>query len=88
MKYIDNETSVSLYQHNFTNYVRRQKLNTALFTDGMTYVLKVSVRTGINTFGDLIDSVWQFLNSAFSEGDTLQVASYQVVERSCLANIT
>ena len=57
LKYIDNEVSVSLYQNDFTNIVRRQKLNTAIFIDGILYVLKVSVRTIFNTFGDLIDSV-------------------------------
>ena len=32
-------------------------------------------RTEINTFDDIIYSVGQFINSAFSEGDTVQVVS-------------
>ena len=36
---------------------------------------EVSSRSGINTFGNLTDSVCQYVMSAFSEGDTVHVVS-------------
>lgn len=43
----------------------------------MACIQKVSSRAGINTFGDLTDSVCQYVMSAFSEGDTVHVVSDQ-----------
>ena len=41
----------------------------------MVCIQKVSSRAGINTFGDLTDSVCQYVMSAFYEGDTVHEVS-------------
>ena len=51
------------------------KMHTAVFIDHMACIQKVSSRAGINAFGDLTDSVSQYVMSAFSEGDTVHVVS-------------
>ena len=50
-------------------------MHTLLNIDPIACIQKVSSRVGINTFGDLTDSVCQFVMSAFSERDTVHVVS-------------
>ena len=75
LKDIELETGATLYYDDFRNTVRGQNAHTAVFIDHMACIQTVSSRTGINTFGDLTDSVCQYVMSVFSEGDTVHVVS-------------
>ena len=70
LKDIEHETGATLYYDDFRNTVRGQNAHTAVFIDHTICIQKISSRAGINTFGDLSDSVCQYVMSVFSEGDT------------------
>ena len=67
----------TLYYDDFRNTVRGQNAHTAVFIDHMASIQKVSSRAGTHTFGNLTDSVCQYVMSAFSEGDIVHVVSDQ-----------
>ena len=75
LKDIELETGAIMYYNGFRNTVRGPNAHTAVFIDHMACIQKVSSRAGINTFGDLTDSVCQYVMSAFSVGDTVYVVS-------------
>ena len=57
LKDIEHETGATLYYDDFRYTVRGQNAHTAVFIDNRTCIQRVSSRAGINTFGDLTDSV-------------------------------
>ena len=68
LKAIELEIGATPYYGDFRNTVRGQNEHTAVFIDHMACIQKVSSRAGTNTFGDLTDSVCQYVMSAFLKG--------------------
>lgn len=75
LKDLETEASASLHHDDFMSTIRGQKDQTAIFIDHMACVQRVCFRTGMNTFGDVTDSLGRYIISAFSEGDIVQVIS-------------
>lgn len=72
---LETEISSTLFHEEFMSTCGTNKTENGVFIDHMACVQKVSSRTGVNTFGDIVVDLEKFVNTAFTEGNTVHVIS-------------